>query len=326
MIIETYGHFYTCDPKCIGENEYKSIEKLKRHISETSTYQSNLIINLTWFDRDKTTELLSWIDRYKIENSTKIYLTAYVDGAYWFTREPIYEQLIYLGYSVEIEGFGPNNWYSWIPSWMQDYSLDELSLHPSPQYTFLSYNRKPKYHRKELVQSIIDNDLLKFGWVTYEHGEFSEIDSYSGNTDQELHSPDLRFSRPEDLRSLGNMNIWNNSYCVIVSETEPTDPWQLTEKTWKPIMGMRPFLINGDSNISNVLKNLGFITPGIMFENIELDSGKIAPLISQLKTLCDMSSIELNELWNKQKEMLLHNRNRFKQIAIDYDPDVPVSA
>jgi hypothetical protein len=112
------------------------------------------------------------------------------------------------------------------------------------------------------------------------------------------------------------MNIWNNSYCVIVSETEPTDPWQLTEKTWKPIMGMRPFLINGNSNISNVLKNLGFITPGIMFENIELDSGKIAPLISQLKVLSSKSANELYDLWLSQREMLIHNKNKFNELRL----------
>lgn len=318
MIIETYGKFYIADPKSIGENEYKSIENLKQRILKTSQHKSNLIVNLTWFESDKTDELIVWIDKHKVENSTKIYFTAYVDGAYWFTKLPIYQNLIDLGYDVEIDGFSPTNWNTWIPQWMREYNIEDTQLNKNPKYVFLSYNRKPKYHRKELVQNIIDNNLLKLGWVTYQYGEFQEIDSYSGSTDQELHSTDLRFSRPEDLQGLGNMNIWNNSYCVIVSETEPTDPWQISEKTWKPIIGMRPYLINGNSNIINILKDLGFYTPGDLFNDRVLDEGKIQPLIEQLKILSNKNSSELYNLWIQQQEMLIHNKNKFKELKLNH--------
>ncbi len=318
MIIETYGNFYMADPKSIGENEHKSIENLKQRILKNSQYQSNLIINLTWFDCNKAEELLLWINKHKIENSTKIYLTAYVDGGHWFTEMPVYQDLINLGCIIEFDGFSPTSWNTWIPGWMHEYSISDVTLNQNPQYTFLSYNRKPKYHRKELVQKIIDNNLLNFGWVTYQHGEFKEVDNYSGNTDQELHSSDLRFSRPEDLQYLGNMNIWNHSYCVIVSETEPTDPWQISEKTWKPIIGMRPYFINGNSNITKILKELDFYTPGDFFDNKELDEGKIEPLINQLKVLSNKNSSELYSLWIEQQEMLVHNKNKFNELKLNH--------
>lgn len=322
MIIETYGKTYTCDPQEIGENERKFLDYIKSKILLTSDYTVNLVINLTWFfPESDTEELLTWIKSKMIKGDTKVYLVASVDGGYWFTNSITYPLIQELVSDIELVGFGPNQWSSWMPSWMSSYDEDELSLSHAPRYAYLSYNRKPRLHRENLVRAYIDNDILRYGWVTYERGVFNEVDMLSGQSDSDIYSQDTRYSRPEDLTTLGNMDVWRNSYCVIVSETDPTDPWQISEKTWKPILGMRPYLINGNSNLNNILRDLGFMTPSDLFENKDLDNSRIEDIVEYLKVLCAKEPNELYHIWTRQYGMLLHNKNRFKQLANEWNFD-----
>lgn len=325
MIIETFGKFCTCGPvnefkmATIALNEEAFVDNLKTKIMNASTYYTNLIVNLTWFFPDSETELLvDWVKEHCIDKSdTKIYLVASLDGGEWFLHTHSYDMIAELVADIELVGFGPNDWSSWFPAWMTQYQENDVMLDPAPKYVYLSYNRKPKPHRHEFVNHLIENDILKYGWTTYEHGTFPQVDFLSGDSDIELEYSGP-FSRPEDLTTLGNLEIWKNSYCIIVSETEPTDPWQITEKTWKPIMGMRPFLINGNANITNLLRNLGFYTPSDFFQNKELDDCSSTSMIKQLEILCTKSPIELREMWDSQQELLRHNLTRFKELAIEW--------
>lgn len=317
MITKIYGYRYTVEPYTIGENESRMIDLLQDRIAKTSKYNVNLIINLTWLNVSEEKELLDWIDAHRDPSSTKIYLTAFVDGAHWFTMQPLYAKIINLGHETVIEGFHHDNWYSWIPNWMQEYSQEQVKLNANPKWAYLCYNRKPRYHRQKLVEKILANNLFESGWITYEKGHYPEIDQLSGSTDNEIHSPDLKFSRPEDLQSIGNLDIWNNSYCVIVSETEPNDPWHISEKTWKPIIGMRPFLFNGNKNICQLLKSLGFHTPGDFFDDHELDNCKIESIIEHLKMLSKKTPEELYLMWENKKQMLMENKERFDFLKIN---------
>ena len=312
-MIKEYGYRYTAT-QSIADHEHNWLEKFKIELS-ANEYQTNLLINLTWLE-PKDPNLLQWI-KDNIEGSTKIWLAGTVDGTEWFTHTLLYADIIALNYPLEFAGFSPTQWSSWMPKWLMEnkqYTDNELQLNKNFSNVYLSYNRKPRPHRERLVNQLIDNNLDNRGWITYEKNVFPSIDQRTAITDQQLHSTDLRYSRPEDLTSLGNLDVWQNSYCVIVSETEPTDSWQLSEKTWKPIMGLRPYLWNANKGIIEVVRKLGFYTPNDLFDNPNLDNSTES-VITQLKVLCDMSNFELYNLWQKQLPMLQHNRQRFIELA-----------
>jgi hypothetical protein len=62
---------------------------------------------------------------------------------------------------------------------------------------------------------------------------------------------DMSFGIPHDIHSLGNLDIWQQHFLNVVGETEfmHWDNMFISEKTWKPILGLRPFVINGQTKI-----------------------------------------------------------------------------
>jgi hypothetical protein len=316
MKIEFYGVYYTAEPKVLGEYEQKYIQNLKDRIYDMGQYESNLIVNLTWLEPNDA-ELIGWINKHAFPKSTKIYFTGFIDGVSWFFSSSLYQLLEKTNIPMEFVGFHPTNWKTFLPILMHQYTEDELALDTNPLYTFLSYNRKPRPHRYTIIKMLIDNNLIDKSYITFEKGNFSIIDERTGQTDQELHNSDLRYSRPEDLFTLGNMDIWSKSYSILVSETEVTDPWQLSEKTWKPILGLRPFVHNANNQLYKTLNKLNLYTPADLFKNSELNKADPLTLIDHFKWLDEKTPQELYDMWCSQYFMLKHNRNRFLELATE---------
>ncbi len=68
---------------------------------------------------------------------------------------------------------------------------------------------------------------------------------------------------PNDIESLGHPSNWNTHFLNIVTETQFGGYDQsifFSEKTFKPIIGHRPFIILGGSNKYHGLQELGFDT------------------------------------------------------------------
>lgn len=314
--------YYTCDPKEIGVLERTWLDNLKKEIKNSSTFKHNVIVNLTWFKAgwEQTEPLRNLIQNLGDKSNVKIWYTGSIDGNDWIKLDyiEIYHYFKKEGYTDSFVGYADEHWHTWYPYWFvknnTNLDIKKILLDTTPKFLYLSYNRKPKLHRELLVDSLIKENLLEKGWVTYEKNKFPEVDRLSGDTDQEKHSSDLRFSRPEDLTSLGNLSIWRNSYLVIVSETETSDAWQISEKTWKPIFGLRPYVLNSHPNISKILDKLGFFTPADLFKNYKL-RGSHTSIIDQIKKLKNLSPTDLHKLWESQYEMLNYNRQRFLELA-----------
>jgi hypothetical protein len=323
-----YGRFYTSDPQEIGQFEKEWAENLCKEIENTSPYPYNLVINVTWFF-EKGDTVNHWLSEFPGPADTKIWLCGSIDSAIWIKTQDWYNELQDKGYEISIVGFSDEHWHSWFPYWLYKHNKDiDIRLNQNPKYLYLSYNRKPRDHRIELIKNIIDDNLLERGYVTFEKGMFAEIDNKTANTELGYYSnllktqpenyikgEDTRYTRPEDLTSLGNLEIWNNSYLVISSESEKYDLYHLSEKTWKPILGLRPFVLNSNHTTSVVLKKLGFYAPSDLFEDSSLDECSISSIISLIKKLYSFEPEKLFELYKKQLSMLEHNRSRFLEIA-----------
>ena len=160
----------------------------------------------------------------------------------------------------------------------QDYKVHEI------QKVFMCLNRKPHSHRVQLIQKIYENNLQNYGYISlgthpshdnpYEtyFPTQDEIDSkYFGLKVPITLENDIENKAGEeatagtygitnDISSLGNINNWNTHFVNIVSETTIHSNVFLSEKTFKPILGMKPFMILGDNKVYKKLHDWGIDT------------------------------------------------------------------
>lgn len=330
--VKRYGRIYTSSPKELGEQEEQWLELLKTEISLTSEYKNNLLINLTWIE--DTPELLDWVNENYIENETKIWFSGSIDDGQWYMSSNLYKYLITKHIPVSMVGFVEEHWYSWLGPWfykINEYiDKDSIYLNKNFKWKYLCYNRKPRKHRKQLVRYLVRYNILEYGWVTFEQGIFNEVDTKTGHTEEsELFfkrlsnnhkdinwcSVDLRFTRPEDHVSLGELNIWQNSFLNVITETEYESGWHISEKTWKPIVGLRPYLLVCSPNVIKILEKLGFYTPAMLFNNSSLNDCRISSAVQFINNICKIPNDELYDMWTGMLPLLEQNRNRLKELS-----------
>ncbi|CAB4133429.1 hypothetical protein UFOVP257_188 [uncultured Caudovirales phage] len=116
------------------------------------------------------------------------------------------------------------------------------------------------------------------------------------------------------------------SFWHIITETVfYDDKLHLTEKIFKPIVIGRPFILIGAVGNLAYLRRYGFKTFGQWIDESyddEPDSDiRLLMIIKELKRLCNMSSNELNEMYNEMQSVLEYNKQHFfgdfKEILVD---------
>ena len=120
---------------------------------------------------------------------------------------------------------------------------------------FLCYQGKWKHARDALFQSL--NEWSVPGIITLAGKKVLDknIPAHDGNAS--IYKPVDYY--PNDIYSLGDIDVWNSHFLNIVTETLDgvSYPTWITEKTIKPLAGSRPFIIYGDPNIYSVLNSFG---------------------------------------------------------------------
>lgn len=117
------------------------------------------------------------------------------------------------------------------------YSTEELL--PAEMKTYLSYNYKPHAHRVALNEMLSSMDLCSTGTITTD-------------ADQPLENPGREVG-------LGDIGLWKAHFLNIVNETVFRQYPELivSEKMFKPLMGLRPFVINGSPRYYDILEGWG---------------------------------------------------------------------
>lgn len=132
----------------------------------------------------------------------------------------------------------------------QAYTQEELKLKPNAK-KFMCLNRKPHAHRRILVRHL--EQIKDQGYLTT-GADPALIDANTGD-----------YAVPNDIYSLGDIHTWQDAYLNIVTETTfDNEDFFISEKTWKPILGLRPFFVYGQPKLRQYLKEQGFDT----FEDI----------------------------------------------------------
>lgn len=335
--VEFIGRFYTWDPQFIGQYEERAVNKIVKEIGETSDFPNNIVVNLTWLQFHGTDFLEKLFSKYS-KKTTKFWFIGLIDETSSVSQDQAFLKYKHLGYNISLVGNSQEHFYSIFINLLYDKNINFPNFNLERfQYYYLCYNRKPKPHRENFVNLLIQNNLLNKGFVTYQQGVFPEVDKLSDSHEknfylnftnsQDYHHIDhtnqshrfyenkMILSRPEDIVSLGDMKIWQTSYLVVVTETFVNCDYQTSEKVWKPIFGKRPYLLISHPSVIDVLHKLEFYTPGDIFEDSTLDRCNPKSNIVFMKKLLEKSPTQILNLYHRQQEKLEYNHNRFLDLA-----------
>ena len=213
---------------------------LERKAQEQLTVNSVMLVNPTWLlDRDLAQEI-------RDANPDFIICHNLVDPAIPQIKQIIQDSGIPYLFIGNSDHYRLDFWAMVCDLNFQAYTNDELQLRPGAK-KFICLNRKPHAHRRILVQYL--DQVKEYGHLTT-GADYTLADADIGD-----------YSIPNDVYTLGNISTWQNAYLNIVTETTfNNDNFFISEKTWKPVIGLRPFFVYGQPKLREYLRAQGFDT------------------------------------------------------------------
>lgn len=325
-----------------GRQEHFILDQLLAQIEQHWPQDNNLVINTTWMGPTFGNGLWTQVQdlRKQKQKFDRVFWTAPVDPVFFDLNEidRINADLgIQETYRVGISlGDGPHEFNTGSIACLDEFHIyDDQDLAPTEiKYVYMCLNRKPKPHRIRMVESLHQAGLQDLGFMSlgandqdYDVSEGVRTNiyinpepdaDYSHNGFYKLEGSNLGFGGvPVDLSTLGPLVNWQQHFLNIASETvwQPWDPVFVTEKTWKPIIGLRPFVVNGQTTVYEWLRQRGFRTFNHVWpvdvEQVHEDHVQSA-IVELVKYL---SQQNLAELYQQLLPDLQYNRARFFEFA-----------
>jgi hypothetical protein len=245
------------------------VEQLIRSILETKAQEQLavnrvMIINPTWLHEDNILENI------KETNPDFIICHNFVDPAISKILEAVEQSKVPYIIIGSAEHFRLDYWAMVCDLYFQHYEPEDVVLEDSAR-KYICLNRKPHPHRQVIVNRLIESDLQSEGFVSlgtpgnpitideiFENDQGINDEYGNVGVDESIVSKKIL----NDIFSLGNIKIWNNSFLCLVTETvfDNANPnnFFISEKTWKPIIGCRPFFVYGQEPLRQYLKDSGF--------------------------------------------------------------------
>jgi hypothetical protein len=125
---------------------------------------------------------------------------------------------------------------------------------------------------------------------------------------------------------LQQMKLFQQAFVHVVTETVYyPNSLHLTEKIFRPIVVYRPFILAGAAGNLAYLKRYGFQTFDRWWDesyDAEPDAERrLAMVVEQVERLCQLSTSELDTMYQEMLPVLKHNRRhfygQFRQIIVD---------
>lgn len=174
-------------------------------------------------------------------------------------------------------------------------------------FPYVCLNNNLGIHRNLLIDHIASHHCVEKGLWSF-HSPLGS-DHYRWWLPQKLTLPE-NTNNSLMWKNLGPAQ-YNNAFCDIVCETEPTVP-HYTEKTARPIYTEIPFIVVGCVGANTQLTEYGFELYNEIwdysFDIIDNLEDRIIQIAQQVKWLCDLSIAERNALQKKIQPKLLHNK------------------
>ena len=201
--------------------------------------------------------------------------------------------------------------------------------HRNKKFTCLI--RSDKIWRKVYASTLFNMGLADHGYFSYtgHHSDTSnkrssDMHHWRGFDDtlvQDLLSFDMRVPfKCDNLtdaehtnHKLINHNFYNNAYFNFVVETHfETDTCLLTEKTFKPILNLQPFIIIGNPGSISLLHDLGYKTFNDViretYDNVTDYQNRMTELLKISFDLCNLSNMHHRRIQAIISDILLHNQ------------------
>lgn len=325
-----------------GPEEIEIFKSTEQQIVTQFADQRNLLINTTWFgsqfDNGEWAKAQQLIDNKELFDN--LFLLSVIDPMYLSTHDTSYLEIqLQINATYKIGMFAHSK-YEWNFHSVASakhcplYDNENIML-TDPKYVFLLYQRKPRRHRVEITKLLTENCFHNRGIITLGSNKNADYDWSEGLESTLITIEDLPGDYkhngnhndfggiPNDLVTLGRLDIWQQHFLNVVSETEfnDWDPTFVTEKTWKPIIGLRPFVIHGQRGIYNWLRNNGFQTfnhywPHVPIETSDDQHGNVMAVI---EFLYNKTPDELCSMYQDMLPDLLCNKKRYFEFAVEQE-------
>ena len=173
--------------------------------------------------------------------------------------------------------------------------------------SFMCLNGKAKPHRRQTVQKIFANDLDDHGAISYVCYDGQDPQQPPIVLDQSAHQVrrNDRWMNPE---------LYNNCWINIVTEAYAHVEHNLfiTEKTFKPMLQLQPFMLVGNKGSLEYLKSQGYRTFDRLwsekYDQLDSVDERIDAIIKNLSAWCNLSSQAKQDAIESVWQDLLHNQ------------------
>jgi len=321
-----------------GPGEHLCHQLIKEQIDKAFPNSKNLLISTTWFGPQFNNINSYWEDvinfteqRITFDN---IFFLASVDPPMIGDSEIRQIKLSTNALCVYLLGNfdSPHQFNFFAPivkEKFRHYTEEELTL-TEIKYIFVNYNRKPKVHRIKFVELLKQHKLDQVGIVTlgkdptniYKHDVEHEYISIGEKQEDWVsfgnHPAHWGFGIPLDNFSLHRMDIWKYTFLYIngATEFEPINDLFCQQDTFKPIIGLRPFVINGVQRTYHWLRFNGFKTFNHYWDHIDIENGPVhETIIDLIKYLKSLDSSEILAMYQDMLPELHYNKERFFEFA-----------
>lgn len=201
---------------------------------------------------------------------------------------------------------------------------------------FLSYNRHPRYHRLAFLYSLYQKKLAANCYLSFlGHDESlvckidrqaiedasKLVDDHEEKVFGFVNSLPPRYVPYEEkdshnLISFSVKEQFIDSWYSVVTETEIShDSIFLTEKTYKPILNLHPFIIWGNPSSLKYLRSIGYKTfPNMFDESYDLEKNpklRLSMIISEILKFNKLSKEEKYQRLMLDRDSIIHNRKHF---------------
>jgi hypothetical protein len=227
---------------------------------------------------------------------------------------------------------------------VREQDLDPTRIRP---YKFLSWNRTMnRAHRVALCHLAMKHNLLEGSLFSFLQGmpQFPEeelqtliyvpnaeakiiIEQINNLIPYQIDTHHLTDNAREGFQTNENnkKEVYADSYIHIVNETQFNSHSSafLSEKTFRPIVNLQPFIIIGNHHSLEELRRLGFKTfhPFIdeTYDTLEDPKERWDAVVPQILRFAEMSMEQVHEWYYSVQDILIHNHRHFMTLG-DFNP------
>lgn len=232
------------------------------------------------------------------------------------------------GYADMMKSFPTIGNLGYMCELVEEKDLDENKIRP---YKFLCNNKTmTKEHRSTMAYFAIKYDLLKDGMFSFiqkidkdslraqiakliENPNEEYIETIESILPYELDTHHLSENQKTNFGATNNMKGWyTDTYVNLVTETFFGRNVFLSEKIFKPLSNLQPFIVLGDYKTLAELKRLGFKTfEPFIDESYDLEMNpklRMEKIEKEIEKLNNKSIEEIHNWYYSIKDILIHNQ------------------